>query len=251
MPACHSIEWCGDILDEQAAHSDMLLTIMNSAWVEPGEVVMKGSTDPAPQPSAAAPVFDVVAIAASAGGLKALSSLLQDLPADFPAAVVVVQHMDPRHPSMLAEILGRRVPLQVRQAQQGADVRPGVILIAPPNKHLLVTRGLTVSLSDAELVHFVRPSADLLFDSVAAACGPRAVAVVLTGSGTDGALGLNAIKKMHGIVIAQDQATSDFFGMPGAAFGTGCVDEVLPLQAIAPRLRQLAARTPRTPGDHG
>jgi len=126
------------------------------------------------------PAFDVVALAASAGGLKALAEILGALPADFPAAVVVVQHLDPRHQSLMAEILGRRVAMSVRQARAGDRLEPGSVFIAPPNHHLIVEGDGTLSLSQAELVHFVRPSADLLFESVAGSYGDRAIAVVLT-----------------------------------------------------------------------
>src|SRR5919201_1475781 len=170
--------------------------------------------------------FDVVALAASAGGLSALSRILASLPADFPAALVVVQHLDPRHRSLMAEILSRRTPLTVKQAEEGDDLRPATVYIAPPNRHLLVNPDGTLSLSQSELVHFVRPSADLLFESVAASYKERAIAVVLSGTGSDGALGVKAIKKMGGTVIAQDEASSEFYGMPGAAVHTGNVDFV-------------------------
>jgi two-component system chemotaxis response regulator CheB len=180
----------------------------------------------------ALPAFDVVAVASSAGGLQALSRLLSAVPADFPAAIVVVQHLDPRHRSLMADILSRRTPLKVKQAEEGDDLSPGTVHIAPPNKHLLVNPDGTLTLAQSELVHFVRPSADLLFESVAASYKDRAIAVVLTGTGSDGTMGVQAIKKMGGTVIAQDEATSEFFGMPGAAIQTGRVDFVLPLAEI-------------------
>ena len=176
--------------------------------------------------------FDVIAVAASAGGLSALSHVLARLPADFPAAVLVVQHLDPRHRSLMADILSRRTPLQVKQAEEGSRLRPATVFIAPPNRHLLVNPDGTLSLSQSELVHFVRPSADLLFESVAASYKQRAIAVVLTGTGSDGSMGVQAIKKMGGTVIAQDEQTSEFFGMPGAAIHTGVVDFTLPLDEI-------------------
>jgi two-component system chemotaxis response regulator CheB len=183
--------------------------------------------------------YDIVAVAASAGGLKALSHVLADLPDDFPAAVVVVQHLDPRHRSLMADILSRRTPLAVKQAEEGDRIAPGTVYIAPPNKHLLVNPDGSLELSQTELVHFVRPSADLLFESVAASFKHRAIAVVLTGTGSDGTMGVQAIKKMGGTVIAQDEATSDFFGMPGAAIATGTVDFVLPLKEIPSALATL------------
>ena len=183
--------------------------------------------------------FEIVALAASAGGLKALTDVLAALPRDFPAALVMVQHLDPRHRSLMAEILGRRTSLLIKEAREGDALERGLALIAPPNRHLLVNPDRTVSLSQSELVHFVRPSADLLFESTAASYKERAIAVVLTGSGRDGAMGVTAIKKMGGTVIVQDEKTAEFFGMPGAAQQTGLVDFILPLAEIAPALRTL------------
>lgn len=168
------------------------------------------------------------------------------MPADFPAAVVVVQHLDPRHRSLMAEILERRTPMRVQQAKEGDRLSPGLVHIAPPDRHLLVNPDGSLSLSQSELVHFVRPSADLLFESVAASYKERVIAVVLTGTGSDGNMGVWAVRKMKGVVIVQDERTSEFFGMPGAAIQTGCVDFVLPLEGIAPALARLVLRGERT-----
>src|SRR6266498_377561 len=162
-----------------------------------------------------ASTFEIVAIASSAGGLKALSEVLKALPASFSSSIVVVQHLDPRHRSLMADILSRRTPLQVKEAEEGDKLLPGTVYIAPPNQHLLVNPDHSLSLSQSELVHFVRPSADLLFESTAGSFKERAIAVVLSGSGSDGSMGVPAIQ-------------------------TGCVDFVLSLQEIAPALITLA-----------
>jgi two-component system chemotaxis response regulator CheB len=172
--------------------------------------------------------FDIVAMCASAGGFNALRAVLSDLPQDFPAALVVVQHLDPRHRSIMAEA--------------GDTVQPGTVLIAPPDRHLLVNTDGSISLTQTQLVHFVRPSADLLFESVAAGYADRAVAVVLTGTGSDGAQGVSAVKKMGGTVIAEDEGSAEFAGMPAAAIRTGCVDFILPLEEIAPALVKLVVQ---------
>jgi two-component system chemotaxis response regulator CheB len=189
-------------------------------------------------PSAA---YDIVALAASAGGLRALSEVLGGLPAGFPAAVVVVQHLDRRHRSLMAHILSRRTALHVKQAEEGDHVSSGNVYIAPPDRHLLVNPDGTLSLSHSELVHFVRPSADLLFESVAASFRDRAIAVVLSGTGSDGSMGVKAIKKMGGTVVAQD-GSAEFFGMPDAAMQTGSVDFVLPLAEISAALVTLVMK---------
>lgn len=188
---------------------------------------------------------DAVLVAASAGGLGALTSVLSELPADFPAPVAIVQHIEPHHRSMLAEILGRSCSLPVTQAADGQEFRAGTVHVAPPDHHLLVDPDGSLSLTRTELVHFVRPSADLLFESGAASFGWRAIGVVLTGTGSDGALGVEAIKRVGGTVIAQDEATSAFFGMPGAAINTGSVDFVLPLDQIAEALVSLIGERSR------
>jgi two-component system chemotaxis response regulator CheB len=139
----------------------------------------------------------------------------------------------------MADVLSRRPPLEVKQAEADDHLQPGKVYIAPPNRHLLVNADGTLSLTQTELVHFVRPSADLLFDSVAASYKERAIAVVLTGTGKDGAMGVQAIKEMGGTVIAEDQNTAEFSGMPLAALKTGSVDFILPLTDIAPALISL------------
>jgi two-component system, chemotaxis family, protein-glutamate methylesterase/glutaminase len=178
------------------------------------------------------PGFDIVAIAASAGGVVALLQIVTELPADFPATIVVVQHLDPRHRSLMPQIFGRRSNLPVDAAVEGMEVERGHVYLAPPDRHMLINRDGTVSLTQTELVNFVRPSADLLFESVAAAYGERAIAVVLTGAGKDGSMGVTAIKKRGGTVIVQDEASSEFFSMPLAAIRTGTVDFVLALDEI-------------------
>jgi two-component system chemotaxis response regulator CheB len=132
----------------------------------------------------------------------------------------------------MATILSRRTTLPVKQAEDGERLHLGTVYIAPPNQHLLVNPDGTPSLAHSELVHFVRPSADLLFESVAGSFRERAIAVVRTGTGSDGSMGVRAIKKVGGTVLAQDEGSSEFFGMPNAAIQSGCVDFVLSLSEI-------------------
>jgi two-component system chemotaxis response regulator CheB len=183
--------------------------------------------------------FDVVALATSAGGLDALSHVLGALPADFPAAVVVVQHTAPGHKCHPADILLRRTRLRIKNAEAHDRLTPGTVYLAPPDHHLLLEPDGTLGLARTPKVNFSRPSGDVLFGSVATCCRDRAVAGVLTGSGSNGAAGVRRVKDLGGVVLAQDRATSRFFSMPRAAIATGCVDRVLPLPAIAPALLRL------------
>jgi two-component system chemotaxis response regulator CheB len=182
--------------------------------------------------------FPVIAMAASVGGLKALSIILGSLPADFPAAIAIVMHIAPDHKSLLAEILKCRTHLQVTQAHTGDVLVPSRVFIAPPNHHLFVVKGdrLKLSSSHAEKIHFARPSAEPLFASVAEVYGKNAIAVVLTGGDGDGSFGVKIIKDKGGMVIAQDRPTSENFSMPETSIKTGEVDYILPLDKIAPML---------------
>ncbi|MEH2393108.1 MAG: chemotaxis protein CheB [Nostoc sp.] len=180
--------------------------------------------------------FDIVAIAASAGGVTALIKVLSTLPAEFTAAIAIVQHLPRQYPSLMAEILNWHTAISVKQAEEGDILTPGTAYIAAPNHHLLVNGDGTLSLSQSESVRFLRPSADLLFESVAATYKNRAIAIVLTGTGSDGTIGVEAIKKMGGTVIVQDIETAEFSGMPSAVIQSGNVDFILPLNKISPTL---------------
>jgi two-component system chemotaxis response regulator CheB len=183
--------------------------------------------------------YDVVAVASSAGGITALGLVLAALPADFAAPVLVVQHLDPRHETVIADILQRHSRLTVKLAEDGDRITDGVAYVAPPDRHLLVGDGGILALSHSELVHFVRPSADLLFESLAATYGERAIACVLTGAGSDGSAGVAAVHAAGGTVIVQDPESAQFSGMPDAAVAGGDADYVLPLEAIPPLIERL------------
>ena len=190
--------------------------------------------------------LSLIALAASAGGLRALSIVLAALPAALPAAVVVVQHIDPHHRSLLAPILGRRTALRVKEAEEGETLAPGVVSIAPPDSHLLVQPAGILHLSREARVHFVRPAADRLFASAAASYGECLIAVVLTGAGSDGADGVRAVKQAGGTVIVQSVATAEYTGMPSAAVDTHLTDYVVPLGEIGPLLISLVGTGART-----
>ena len=180
-------------------------------------------------------------MAASVGGLKALSVILGGLPAGFPAAIAIVMHLSPDHESLLAEILGWRTQLEVKQARAGDVLCQSSVFVAPPNHHLFVGKGgsLELSSSASEKVHHARPSAEPLFASVADVYKKNAIAVVLTGGDGDGSIGVQIIKEQGGKVIAQDRPTSQDFSMPETSIKTGDVDFILPLNEIAPKLIEL------------
>lgn len=183
-------------------------------------------------------------MAASVGGLNALSVILAALPADFKAAITIVMHVSPDHKSFLAEILKSRTLLHVKQAEPGDLLCDSGVFVAPPNHHLTVANGgiLALSSSSAEKVHYARPSAEPLFASVAQLYKQNAIAVVLTGGDGDGSTGVQIIKDEGGIVIAQDRSTSQDFSMPETAIETGDVDFILPLDKIASKLFELVGK---------
>lgn len=182
----------------------------------------------------------VVAIVASAGGLAAIGAILAGLPADFAYPVLVLLHLWPKSRSHLAQLLDVRTPLHVIPGADGAHVEPGTVYVATPNQHLIVDASHRIRLTDTAPVHFVRPSADVLLKSVAAAYGRNGIGVVCTGGGRDGADGLLSLRLAGGLTIAQDEATSEYFGMPGSAIDAGAAARVLALPEIAPALTALA-----------
>lgn len=185
------------------------------------------------------PQFDAIAIGASAGGINAISAVLSGLPGDLAAAIFVVQHVDPSQQSRVATILDNRTALTVKVAEEGDHPEPGVVYVAPANYHLLINSAGNLTLTQSELVSYVRPSISLLFASVAATYEHRLIAIILTGTGSDGAAGMKAIKKRGGVTIVQDPETAEFPGMPTEARNTRTVDYVIPLPNVAGAIKQL------------
>lgn len=179
---------------------------------------------------------DVVAIGSSTGGPEALAVVLDGLPRTLPVPVVVVQHMPPVFTRLLAERLDRSSALRVVEATDGERLRPGVVHIAPGDRHLTVVGSAgaaTVVLTDGEKENHCRPAVDVLFRSVARVYGSRTLAVVLTGMGADGAASAGDVVRAGGVVYAQDEATSVVWGMPGQVVAGGHASRVLPLSAVA------------------
>ena len=184
--------------------------------------------------------YPVIGIGASAGGLEAISTLLDVEPAFHGMALLIVQHLDPKGESHLVDLLSRHTSLTVESAQDGLEIQPDHVYVCVPNRDLVVENG-RLRLVDTNAERSQRRPIDRLFDSLAAAYGDLAVAVILTGAASDGSRGISAIKSAGGMVIVQDPETAEFDGMPRSAVNTGLADVVLPVEKISEVLGQLAA----------
>jgi two-component system chemotaxis response regulator CheB len=178
----------------------------------------------------------IVAIGCSTGGPQALMEVLPKLPADFPAAIVIVQHMPKTFTKPFADRMNQICPLEVKEAVDGEEVRAGLVLIAPGGQQFRVKKkNITtniVSLSPNYEKHLHAPAADIMLQSVAALYGERGIGIILTGMGHDGLEGMKAIKASKGRTIAQDETTCIVYGMPKAVVDAGCADKVVPLPHI-------------------
>lgn len=174
----------------------------------------------------------IIAIGTSTGGPRALQEIITRLPYNLPAGVVIVQHMPAGFTRSLAERLNSISSLTVKEAQHNDIVKPGLVLIAPGDYHMIVqkeNKDCVVKLNQNPQINGHRPSVNPLMDSVAHVYGPKAVGVLLTGMGQDGAKGIQSIKKQGGYTIAEDNSTAVVFGMPKAAIELGVVDSIVPL----------------------
>ncbi len=182
----------------------------------------------------------LVAVAASTGGPASLQRILRDLPAAYPAPIVIVQHIATGFAAPLAEWLNAACPMRVKLAEHGEAIDQRTIYLAPDERHLSVADD-RLHLLDEPPVGGHRPSATVLFESAARAYGSALAAVMLTGMGRDGVDGLRAVRAGGGWIVAQDEATSVVHGMPGEAIRAGLADTVLPLDAIGPHLAALGS----------
>jgi two-component system chemotaxis response regulator CheB len=186
----------------------------------------------------------LITIAASAGGIQAIRTILRSLPRDLPAAIVVVQHRTPGRDSALSTILRRPSPLRVVDAAEGGEIQPGTVYVARADSHLTVAPDRTFQYHDGRKIRFVRSSANPLFESAARVFDGHVIAVVLTGGGHDATDGVQGVKAHGGHVIAQNPATAQHWSMPGSAIRSGAVDYVLPLDAIGPALDDIVHGRP-------
>ena len=198
-------------------------------------------------------MYEIIVIGTSWGGLSAVSSVIEGLPATFALPVVVVQHRSPDAPGLLAELLQMRTGLRVCEVEDKQSIVPGHVFVAPPNYHLLIDRGVFSLTTDAP-VRYSRPSIDVTFTSAADEYGRRTIGIVLTGANEDGSLGLKRIVDRGGYAIVQDPATAESPIMPQAAIRTVGKARVLPLDRIAGHLVTIAPRRPPSQprvGAHG
>lgn len=189
--------------------------------------------------------YQVVVIGASAGGIKALMSILSALPSNFPLPILIVQHLHPESDSYLVQMLDARCGLRVKQADEKESITVGNVYLAPPNYHLLIEEDKTLSLTIDARVNFSRPAIDVLFDTAVYAYRDAVIGIMLTGANHDGSEGIKRIKQNGGYVIVQDPATAEADAMPRAAIAATKVDKILPLDQIGVYLLQLVNRNQR------
>jgi two-component system CheB/CheR fusion protein len=198
-----------------------------------------GTETPPPEPSSRTSAFPIVGIGASAGGLEAFTQLFQHIPVTTGLAFVLVQHLDPTHESMLPELLSRITKLPVQQVQRGMTVETNYIYVTPPNANMTID-GMTLRLELRSEAHGLHMPIDHFFRSLAQQHGSRSIGIILSGAGSDGALGLAEIKDQGGITFVQDIRTARFPGMPHSAIMHGGIDFILPPAGIAQELVRVA-----------
>lgn len=201
-------------------------------------------TEPSPPPREATPPPvrqrpNVIAVAASTGGPPALARLLGSLPADFPVPILLVQHMGHAFMGGFANWLDGLVPLRVALASDGEVPTPGRVHVAPGDRHLVLAPSNVLRVTSDPAVGGQRPSATVMFRSVAQVCGPHGLGILLTGMGEDGAAGLTELRRAGGFAITEHESTAVVYGMPAAAVRMGGSNVSLPLDLIAPRLMRL------------
>jgi len=176
--------------------------------------------------------FEAIVIGTSAGGLSALFILLEKLPADFPIPIVIVQHRTKDQTSLLEDVLQPKCKIKIKQADEKEKIEGGIVYIAPPDYHLLIENDFTFSLSSDALVFYSRPSIDVLFESAAMSYGDTLIGIILTGANTDGANGLQTIRKRGGLTIVQSPDEAEFTRMPAAAIDKGAAMFIMSLKEI-------------------
>jgi two-component system chemotaxis response regulator CheB len=212
-----------------------------SSFVKPDESAIASP----PRLSMSETTSKIFALGASTGGVQALTTVLTAFPANAPGTLVA-QHMPPKFTASFAARLNECCRVRVKEAEHGDTVAPGLVLLAPGGKHMVLRRSgsiYQVELNEAPEVHHQRPSVDVLFESVADYAGRNAVAALLTGMGADGAAGLLKLKQAGARTIAQDEASCVVFGMPMEAIKLGAAEKISPLDDVARAMIQLAEKS--------
>lgn len=229
----------------QAGKRSALTQALKAPAAEVPPVKPRATPAPAPKPAAApakraSAAFDVVLIGTSTGGPVALQTVLSQLPADYPLPIVLIQHMPSTFTSAFAERLNSLCRITVSEAKDGDSLRPGVALLAPGGKQLMIVRGGRVKVLPGDERLNYKPCVDVTFGSAANAFGGRTLAIVMTGMGSDGCEGARLLKQQGAEIWAQDEATSVIYGMPMAVANARLTNEILPLQKIGVRLKEIA-----------
>jgi len=227
--SCHPLDTASRCVSNQPSESDRTMPDIPQAQTARPRANRSARKrgNPVPPPKD----LTIVGIGASAGGLEACGKLLDALPTPNGMAFILVQHLDPTHESMMVDLLARHTSMVVTEATDGTPIVPDHLYVIPPGKSLAVANG-ALHLSQPQERHGARLPFDFLLHSMAASCGRRAICVVLSGTGSDGALGLRAIKEKDGYVIAQDPGDAAYDGMPRSAIATNAVDLVVPVARI-------------------
>lgn len=211
--------------------------------ITPAQVIRKASPiSHVPTPSENYRKDMVVALGTSSGGPRALKEVIPLLPANFPAGMVIVQHMPPGFTKSLAERLNHESKIRVKEAEEGDRIEPGLALLAPGGYHMEIEKGGYISLNQKPPLWGVRPCVDYMMQTIAPLYGDRLIGVILTGMGRDGANGMADIKKYGGQTIIQNEETCLVYGMPRAVAERGLADHTVPLQEVAHKIVQLLNR---------
>lgn len=186
--------------------------------------------------------FKAVVIGTSAGGLHALLSILEGLPAKFSIPIIIVQHRSKDQRDLLEFVLQSKCEIKIKQADEKEDIEDGVVYIAPPDYHLLVEHNETFSLTSDEQINYSRPSIDVLFETAAMVYRESLVAIILTGANKDGADGIRTVQEYGGLTIAQNPNEAEFSVMPESAIKTHSVKRILTLEEIKKFLIKIGSK---------
>ena len=227
-------------IDLKVVIQELCFKVKNAAHARPATLPAPDSA-PAVAPPKLSPRLlqrddPLVVIGASTGGPRALQQVLVNLPAELPAAILVVQHMPAGFTRSLAQRLHQMSPLRVQEAEPGDRLARGLVLLAPGNFHLYLTQNGQIRLDQAPRRNHVRPAVDITLESAAAQYGRLVIGIILTGMGVDGTAGARCIKAAGGRIIAEHESTSVVYGMPQSVVAAGLADRVVPLPAVAPLL---------------